>query len=67
MHFDHEMEDCPVLIAKIREKWVQPLQLTRNLQMMRVEPHEEDPKVNIMLRSGMMTSEDKGKLPEENE
>lgn len=32
--------------------------------MMRVEPCEEDPKVNIMLQSGTMTSEDKGKQPE---
>jgi len=29
--------------------------------MMRVEPHEEDLKVNTMLWSGMMTGEDKGK------
>lgn len=33
--------------------------------MMRVEPREEDPKANIVLRSGMTTSEDKGKQPEE--
>ena len=35
--------------------------------MMRVEPYEEDPNVNIMLRSGMTTGEDKGKKPEESE
>jgi len=33
--------------------------------MMREDPCEEDPNVNIMLRSGMRTSEDKGKQPEE--
>jgi len=35
--------------------------------MMRVEPREEDPKVNIVLWSGTTTSEDKGKQPEEGE
>ena len=35
--------------------------------MMRAEPREEDPKVNIMLRSGVKTREDKGKQPEEGE
>ena len=37
----------------------------QNLQMMRVEPHEEDPNVNIVLRSGVATRDDKGKQPEE--
>jgi len=35
--------------------------------MMRAEPREEDPNLNIMLRSGMMTGEDKGKKHEESE
>ena len=35
--------------------------------MMRVEPREEEPKVNIMLRSGVTTGEDKWKQPEEYE
>ena len=35
--------------------------------MMRVEPREEDPKVNIMLWSGMKTREDRGKQPVEGE
>ena len=34
---------------------------------MRIEPHEEDPNVSIMLWSGMTTHEDKGKQPEESE
>lgn len=33
--------------------------------MMSDEPHEEDPKVNIVLQSGVMTGEDKGKHPKE--
>jgi len=32
---------------------------------MRSELHEEAPNVNMMLRSGMTTSDDKGKQPEE--
>ena len=32
---------------------------------MRVEPCEEDQSVNIMLRSGMTTGDNKGKQPEE--
>jgi len=32
---------------------------------MRSEPHEEDPNVNMILRSGMTIREDKGKQPKE--
>lgn len=35
--------------------------------MVRDEPREEDPTVNIVLRSEMTTSEDKGKKLEESE
>jgi len=34
--------------------------------MMRVEPREEDPNVNIVLRSGIAMGDDKGKQPEDN-
>ena len=33
--------------------------------MMRSESHEEDPNVNIVLRSGTTIGDDKGKQPEE--
>lgn len=33
--------------------------------MMRSEPHEEDPNVNIVLRSGITAGYDKGKQPED--
>ena len=42
-------KDCPILLAKTCENGVHPLQPTQNMQMMRVEPREEDPKVNIVL------------------
>ena len=64
--FDLEMEDCPMLIARICDKGVLPPQPTQNLQMMRYEPCEEDPNVNIVLRSGSATWHDKGKQPEDN-
>lgn len=38
---------------------------TQNLQMMRTDSREEDPNVNMMLRSGMTMGNDKGKQPEE--
>jgi len=63
--FHHETEDCPTLIARIREKGVLPPPLTQNLQMMRSKPHEEDPNVNIVLRSGITTGGDKGKQLED--
>ena len=43
-----------------------PLQQTQNLQMMRVEPHEEDTNVNIDIRTGISMGENKGKQPEDN-
>ncbi len=61
------MEDCPILLAKIHEKGAQPQQPSQNLQMMRAEPREEYPKVNNVLQSGAMTSEDKAKHPKEGE
>lgn len=33
--------------------------------MFKVEPRDEDPNVNIVLQSGMRTSDDKGKQPKE--
>lgn len=51
----------------MREKEMQPQHPTQNLQMMRDEPREEDPNVNIVLRSGITIGEDKGKHPEESE
>ena len=63
--FDHATEDCPILLAKIHEKGAKPHQLTQNLQMMRVEPHDEDSNVNIVLRSRIAMGDDKGKRPED--
>lgn len=63
---DHTIEECPVLMANMQENKAQPQHPTQNLQMMRLEHREEDPNVNIILRSGIMTDDDKGKQLEEN-
>jgi len=60
--FDHEMIDCPTLIAQIHEKRAAQPTTMQNVQMMRVEPCEEDPNINMVLRSGATTGEDKRKV-----
>ena len=59
------MVDCPTLIAQMRKKRVLQPTPTQNIQMMRSKLREEDPNVNIVLRSGATTGEDKGKQLEE--
>jgi len=61
--FDHETEDCPTMIARLHNKGALQPPLTQNLQMMRFELCEEDPNVNIVLRSGITIGYDKGKQP----
>jgi len=55
-----------MLIARIHDKGTLPPPSTQNLQMMRFEPCEEDPNINIVLRSGIVMGYDKGKQPEDN-
>ena len=59
--FDHKMVDYPMLITQMREKGVRQPTLTQNIQMMRSELGEEDPNVNMVLRSDATIREDKGK------
>jgi len=59
--FDHEMDNCPTLIAMLHDKGALQTPPTQNLQMMRFEPREEDPNMNIVLQSRIMTRDDKGK------
>ena len=63
--FDHEVVDFPTLIAQMREKGVLQTTPTQNIQMMKIELREGDPNMNMMLRSGATTREDKRKQPEE--
>lgn len=46
---------------------MQPQQPPQNLQMMRAKTHKEYQNVNIVLRSRIMTGDDKGKHLEEDE
>ena len=59
--FDHELLDCPMLIAQIHEKRTAPPTTTQNVQMIRAEPHDEEPKVNMVLRSGAISEGDQSK------
>ena len=59
------MEDCPTLIVRLRNKGSLQPPPTQNMQMMRSDPCEEDPNVNIVLQSAISTGDDKGKQPEE--
>ena len=63
--FDHEKEECPRLIVRLHDKGALQPPPTQNLQMMRSELCEEDSNVNIVLQSGIMTGDDKGKKPRE--
>jgi len=45
------MVDCLMLIAQMCKKGVLQPTPARNVQMMRFEPCEEDPSVNMVLRS----------------
>jgi len=63
--FDHETKDYPTLLAGFRDKGTLQPPPTQNLQMMRSKPAEEDPNVNVMLRSGITTRDDKDKQPKE--
>jgi len=55
------MVDCPTVIAQMHEKWVSQPTPTQNIEMTRFEPREENPNVNMVLRSGATMGEDKTK------
>jgi len=50
----------------MQENKTQTQQRTQNIKMMKSEPDEEDPSVNIVTQIGIAIMEDKGKQPEEN-
>ena len=52
--YDHTIEECPTLIAKIREP--KPA-VHQNIQLIAAEQEEPEPRVNIVTRSGVSTSE----------
>jgi len=52
-------------MVQMHEKGVLQPPSTQNIQMMRSKLREEDPNVNMVLRSGVTTGKDKGKQPKE--
>ena len=51
--YDHAIEECPTLIAKIKE----PKRVVhQNIQLIAAEQKEPEPRVNIVTRSGASTS-----------
>ena len=50
--YDHPIEECPILIAKIRDP--KPA-VNHNIQLISTEQKEPEPRVNIVTRSGAST------------
>jgi hypothetical protein len=53
--FDHVIEDCPVLLAKLQERRGG----NQQVQLISAEPHGEDPRVIVITRGGIVTGEDR--------
>jgi hypothetical protein len=53
--FDHVIEDCPVLLAKVQEIRGG----NQQFQLISVEPHNEEPRVVVITRGGTVTGEDR--------
>ena len=54
--FNHTIEECSTLLAKIQEK-----KHNQNIQFIGVEHYSLDPTVNVVTRSGMVTHGQQGK------
>jgi hypothetical protein len=55
--FEHVIEDCPVLLAKLQER--RGPQQNPQVQLIYVEPRKEDPRVVVITRGGTVTGEDR--------
>lgn len=55
--FDHVIENCPVLLAKLQER--RGPQQNPQVQLIYVETHREDPKVVVITRGCVATEEDR--------
>jgi hypothetical protein len=53
--FEHVIEDCPVLLAKLQERRGG----NQQVQLISAEPHGEDPRVIVITRGGTVTGEDR--------
>jgi hypothetical protein len=62
--FEHVIEDCPVLLAKLQERQGG----NQQVQLISAEPRGKDPRVVVITRGGTVTGEDRvtpGKTTEE--
>jgi hypothetical protein len=55
--FEHVIEDCPVLLAKLQER--RGPQQNPQIQLIKEEPHGADPRVIVITRGGAATGEDR--------
>jgi hypothetical protein len=55
--FEHVIEECPTLLAKLQER--RGPQQNPQVQLIYVEPHGEDPRVVVITRGGVVTGEDR--------
>jgi hypothetical protein len=55
--FEHVIEECPVLLAKLQER--RGPQQNPQVQLIYVEPHGADPRVIVITRGGTATGEDR--------
>jgi hypothetical protein len=55
--FEHVIEECPTLLAKLQEK--RGPQQNPQIQLIKVEPRREDPRVIVITRGGIVTGDDR--------
>jgi hypothetical protein len=55
--FEHVIEECPVLLAKLQER--RGSQQNPQIQLIKVEPCEVDPRVVVITRGGAATGQDR--------
>jgi hypothetical protein len=52
---DHVIEECPMLLAKLQKRQGG----NQQVQLISAEPHDEDPRVIVIIRGGVVTGEDR--------
>jgi hypothetical protein len=53
--FEHVIEDCPMLLAKLQEKRGG----NQQVKFISAKPHREDPRVVVITKGGTITGEDR--------
>ena len=55
--FERDIEECPVMLDKLQER--RGPQKKLQIQLIKEEPHEVDPRVNVITRGGVVTGDDR--------